>query len=236
MITTNNYFMKNILLIFLIFILYSCGEKPQILGSSYSWSNYHSTIRDIKIGDLQIRHVRTSDSSCNQGFWDGIELDGTINNDATIVIEKILKEIDNGKGKCTRGSQPASKYITLNSDGGYLVEGIALGKIFRKYQVSTSITKDQKCRSACSTAFLGGKFRDMDENALLMMHSPYLDKGYSIKCASKNEVSELKKYYIDMLDIETGNLLFDRTMKYCSKSDGWTLNPDAAEILGILKD
>jgi len=241
MITTNNYFMKNILLIFLIFVLYSCGpttafvEKPQILGSSYNWSHYHSTIKDIKIGDLKIRHVRTSDSSCNQGFWDIIELDGTINNDATIVIEKILKEIDNGKGKCIRGSQHIATTITLNSDGGYLVEGIALGRMFRKYQVLTSLTKDQKCRSSCSTAFLGGKFRKMSNDALLMMHSPYLDNGYSIKCASKNEASELKKYYIDMLDIETGNLLFDRTMNYCSKSDGWTLNPDAAEILGILK-
>ena len=228
--------MKTILLISLIFTLYSCGSitRPSILGSSYSWINYHSTINDIMIGDLNIKHVRISDSSCNQGYNDKIELDGTINNDATIIIEKFLKEINNDIGKCIKGSETISTEITLNSDGGYLVEGIALGRIFRKYEVETSITKNQKCRSSCSTAFLGGKFRDMRHDALLMIHSPYKEYGFFIKCASKNEISLLKKYYIEMLGVETGNLLFDRTMQYCSKSDGWTLNPDAAEILGIL--
>ena len=238
MITTNNYFMKNILLICLIFALYSCGptayvEKPNILGSSHVWTNYHSTIKDIKIGDLNIKQVRISDSSCSQGFKDVIELDGIINNDATIVIEKILKEIQNGIGQCSQSGSEFTE-ITLNSDGGYLVEGIALGRIFRKYNVMSSLTKDQKCRSACSTAFLGAKYRKMSNDALLMMHSPYLDYGSSIKCASKKEASILKEYYIDMLGADVGNLLYKRTMQYCSKSDGWKLNPDAAEILGIL--
>ena len=65
--------MKNLKYICLIFILYSCAPSnysPQILGSSYVWIDYHSTIKDIKIGDLRIRHVRTNDSSCNKGFDD----------------------------------------------------------------------------------------------------------------------------------------------------------------------
>ena len=231
--------MKNIIIICLIFVLYSCGsstyvEKPNILGSTYVWIDYHSTIKDIKIGDLRVRHVRTNNSSCNQGFDDVIELDGTINNDATIVVEKILKEINDGVGKCVVGSQPLATTIALNSDGGYLVEGIALGKIFRKYGAQTVLYKNQKCRSSCSTAFFGGKYRSMVENALLMMHSPYLDEGYSIRCASNNEARILKEYYKDMLGNDVGKLLYNRTMQYCSKSDGWELNPDAAQILGIL--
>ena len=52
--------MKNIILISLIFILYSCEsyvDKPKILGSSYHWINYHSTIKDIKIGELNIKQI-----------------------------------------------------------------------------------------------------------------------------------------------------------------------------------
>ena len=231
--------MKIITLVFLIFFLYSCGtstyvEKPKILGSSYVWVDYHSTIKDIKIRDLRIRHIKLKNAECNQGFMDVIELDGTINNDATIVVERILKEIDNSTNKCIKGSTPISTIITLNSDGGYLVEGIALGKIFRKYEVNTQISKDQKCRSACSTAFFGGFFRTMEHDGLLMMHSPYLDYKYTIKCASKNESKVLKNYYIEMLGQNVGNLLHDRTMQYCSKTDGWELNPDAARIFGIL--
>ena len=37
-----------------------------------------------------------------------------------------------------------------------------------------------------------------------------------------------------MLGQNVGNLLHDRTMQYCSKTDGWELNPDAARIFGIL--
>jgi len=229
--------MKNLKFLCLIFILYSCApstHSPQILGSSSAWINYHSTIKDIKIGDLRIRHIRNNDSSCNKGFMDAIELDGTINNDATIVIDKILKEIKNGIGKCYRGSRPVSTTVLLSSDGGYLVEGIALGRIFRKYEVTTGLANNQKCRSACSTAFFGGEYRDMLENSLLMMHSPYLDQGYSIKCASNNEAKILKEYYKEMLGNDVGKLLYNRTMQYCSKSDGWELNADAAKILGIL--
>ena len=93
--------------------------------------------------------------------------------------------------------------VSLNSDGGLLIEGIALGKVFRKHKVHTTITKDQKCRSSCSTAFLGGSTRNMEYNALLMMHSPYLDLGSYIKCATKKDVHILKEYYIEKINNST---------------------------------
>ena len=90
--------------------------------------------------------------------------------------------------------------------------------------------------SSCSTAFFGGIYRKMKKDAEIMMHSPYIKTGFiSIQCASTTQATKLKNYYNLMLGWDTGNLLYERTMKYCSTNDGWRLNKDAAELYGILK-
>jgi len=48
--------------------------------------------------------------------------------------------------------------VYLNSLGGSLEEGMALGRLFHRARIRTAIIgKDVVCRSACSTAFLGGR-------------------------------------------------------------------------------
>jgi hypothetical protein len=44
----------------------------------------------------------------------------------------------------------------------------------------------------------------------------------------------LRRYYIARIGDEDGELLFNRTMKYCSNKNGWRLNRDAAGLFGIL--
>ena len=76
----------------------------------------------------------------------------------------------------------------------------------------------------------------MLQDAELMMHSPYLETdSSSIICASKLQSQNLKDYYIEMLGLKTGNLIFDRTMRYCDTNNGWRLNKDAAEVFSLLK-
>ena len=68
------------------------------------------------------------------------------------------------------------------------------------------------------------------------MHSPYLKKSSdNIKCLSKNKTQHLEKYYTEMLGMKVGNVIFDRTLKYCSMFEGWHLNGDAADVFGLLK-
>ena len=49
----------------------------------------------------------------------------------------------------------------------------------------------------------------------------------------KNSAVELKNYYIKKIGEDDGTLLFDRTMKYCGKAEGWFLNKDAAKLFNI---
>ena len=202
-------------------------KKPNILGSDLVWVDYMETIRDVKVSNLRIKQVRLKSKSCSKGYKDVLELDGRFNDDAVFILDKLLAEIS----KICR----FAPMVTLNSGGGYIVSGIEVGELFRKYDVSAQIVKGQKCQSSCSTAFFGALYRSMDDGAVLMMHSPYIySTPYSISCASKEDASKLEKYYYKMLGYDTAKILFDRTMEYCSTSNGWTLNKDAAEIFGVL--
>ena len=204
------------------------NTTPNILGSSFVWENYIETVKDIRVSNLRIKVVKLKNNTCNARIRHVIEIEGMINDDTVFILEKLLQD-------AYRICPEVATTVTLNSGGGYINSGIEVGKLFRKYYVKTHLTKDQKCMSSCSTAFLGGYYRSMTDDSELMMHSPYLNTGYnSIKCASKKDVNNLLKYYQDMIGIDLGNLLFDRTMQYCDTNNGWTLNADAAEVFGIL--
>ena len=72
-----------------------------------------------------------------------------------------------------------------------------------------------------------------------MLHSPYirLGKGYnsnenSISCNIPEEMkNELDSYYSKMLGNEIGSRLYERTMWYCSSSDGWVVKGSSAALL-----
>ena len=125
--------------------------------------------------------------------------------------------------------------VYLNSGGGYLEDGFKLGKIFRKYGAQTSIADwGGECYSSCATAFLGGKFRHMGKESIIMFHAPYTYSsisGQDISCSKSDQ--ELLSYFETMLNKVDGKFLYERTMSYCSSSSGWTLNNDAAEIFEI---
>ena len=53
----------------------------------------------------------------------------------------------------------ASATVVLNSPGGLLLEGMALGQVIRQLGFSTSVAKGGVCHSACVFALLGGVYR-----------------------------------------------------------------------------
>jgi ATP-dependent protease ClpP protease subunit len=225
--------MKNSFILILIFLLSNCSSTPNIAGSNYIWPNYKSTFRSIEVNNLKINQVIVKDLKCNNKERHIIELNGIINYDTSLIVEKILSEI-NSKYRCFYKSTPIVTEVTLNSKGGLLADGYRMGEIFKKYGVHATITNNQVCMSSCSMAFIGAKFRRMNGNAKLMVHSPYRRTGYrTIECIKNDQANKLKKYYISMLGENTGSTLYDRTMKYCTASDGWTINKDAADLFGI---
>ena len=229
--------MKIFIIILLNLFVISCttsSNKPSVLGSSnMEWVEYVSTEKDILINDLRIKLILLNSDNCLKGKSYVIEIDGEINSEATFVIDSLLKELDSKKCINNEGVHLVTN-ITLNSAGGYVESGIKLGKIFRKHSVATQLAKGQECSSSCAYAFVGGKYRTMGNNTELMFHSPYYTADFkNIYCTTKQSEKELSNYFISMLGDKFGNTLFTKTMNYCSLTDGWSVNKDAAKIYGL---
>ena len=225
---------KLLLVIASLFIVSCVGRWHQIAGGTSGWNmDEVNVISDIMVTNLQIRHVRMPSTFCSQGHIDHIELNGIINKDSLLVIERLLNKVD----RCT--DDKGVKYaisVFMNSSGGSLSYGYKIGRLFRKHNVGTTVTGGQECSSSCAVAFLGGNYRYLKYSGILMFHAPYVITGSSnlvINCAAKSSRIELKEYYIEMLGETAGKVLFDRTMDYCSTSKGWKINADAAKIFGI---
>jgi ATP-dependent protease ClpP protease subunit len=187
------------------------------------------TIRNIKVNNLSIREYTTS-QSCDSGTHHSIYLIGEINDDSVAILEKVLSSMP----ECIKNNRRIVPSIYLKSKGGYLSDGFKVGELFSRYSVQTIIGDGDECMSACSTAFLGGKFRTMEGSAKLMVHAPYYYLNrYTIECQSTVQAANLKNYYIQRLGTNEGETLFNRTMRYCSTTEGWTLNKDAAKLFGI---
>ena len=115
-----------------------------------------------------------------------------------------------------------------------------MGRTFRTHGLKTIISNDSACASSCAVAYLGGVERLMEDNAIIMFHSPYLPDLNALgervaNCEVGGETTvELLDYYQEMTSPEQGERLFDRTMSYCSAEDGWVLRGSAAaELFGV---
>lgn len=222
---------------FLISILLTaCGSprspRHEILGTTYGWEASKVTVlSDIVINSLRVRYVRMKSENCKSGFKDHLELSGPIGLDSSEVVARILEKIPRCHNVTGNGWTVPAVY--LNSNGGLLKDGYRLGQTFRQFSVQTVITNKQLCASSCAIAFLGGKFRIMQGDGKLSFHSPYVRNGASISCPSKEEARDLNDYYARFLEPKNSQFLFDRTMAFCSRNEGWEINADAAKLFGI---
>lgn len=100
-----------------------------------------------------------------------IFLDGTIQRNTNRDFEEYL----------LHNKIPERSLVYLNSPGGNLLGGIELGRVIRKYGLSTDIGKHATkatrseiepgtCYSACAYAYLGGRFRYLQEGSLFGVH------------------------------------------------------------------
>ena len=134
-------------------------------------------------------------------------IDGVIDEATPAQVEKILS------------SHNGEMEVYLNSQGGNLVAGLKMGKIFRKYRAATFVGKYRHlgksennprvyriepggCESACAFAFLGGYYRFMySSQSKLGVHRFWsvagpkvddLDSGQVITAAIVNYLSEMQ--------------------------------------------
>ena len=208
--------------------------EQDILGSDSILTGFYIVQQDITVGSLRIRRIRKPTSLCISGYRDHIQLDGEINEDSAYIINKMLENTT----KCETPN--GNRYITdvyLNSEGGSLIDGYKIGEAFKHHGVHAKIVGGQVCASACANAFLGAKFRSMKFDGTLLFHAPYVEMGGNrILCANTEIDLGMRKYFSKMLGNKEGDVLFNRTMKYCSNKSGWTINKGAAEIYGLLNE
>ena len=207
-------------------------EKRFREGSGSGWPTSEvEVLLDAKVNGLRMRHVRVESDECKTGYMDHIELDGFIGADSTVMVERLIKRL----APCISPSngRRVSNNIYLSSAGGYLYDGYSLGKLFRENGMTTVVTGHQECASSCATAFLGGLYRKMSGNGVLIFHSPYTRTGIGINCDDKGQVSGLAKYYNQYMSQNDSKLLLERTLSYCSTKNGWTINAGAAALYNI---
>ncbi|MCU0952957.1 MAG: hypothetical protein MUC68_18525 [Burkholderiaceae bacterium] len=62
--------------------------------------------------------------------------------------------------------------VLFNSGGGSEADGLAMGRLIRSAGLSTRITADAHCASACADAFLGGVARRVENGGRYGIHMP----------------------------------------------------------------
>lgn len=224
----------------LIILFSGCSQQPtenhQILGSRFEIPKSEIIIlSDSRENGLRIKHVRFRHKSCAGGILEFLEFDGEIGDSSTFLVEQYLRRVKPCQN--IKSKKRDSIKVFINSSGGLLKDGYALGKLFRKYEVSANIVNGQSCSSACAIAFLGAKYRSMSKKGKIMFHAPYIRKvglDSKVKCMNKNNSVVLKQYYVKALGKKGGIAVFENTMRKCSISGGWMPNQDAAKMYGII--
>jgi ATP-dependent protease ClpP protease subunit len=201
-------------------------------------------LQDVQVSGLRVKLERSHMTSTSyfyeycrgRRYRDTIDVNGVINSDTAFIIGNMLKRISETM-ECSPRKQTPVPMVFLNSNGGSVYDGFEIGNLFNQYRVHAVVLGwdggYSTCASSCAIAFLGAPYRSMDGR--MVFHAPYTYVGNSrqINCKNTAVNDDLKGYYRHFLGNENGDRLYDRTMRYCSTDDGWTVNEDAALMYGI---
>ena len=207
---------------------WNCYDGVQV---HWEYSPQFEDIKKYNIDTLRVTSRRVITQKCPQLLL----IEGMISPDSSFTVSTLLKQISECKAEHNEVGQVT---ISMASSGGILKDGYTLGEALRKYKVKTTIENTKTCASSCAVAFLGGVSRDIEPNGIILFHSPYYtsdDASPEINCDIGAEVKdELNSYYNQMIGETNGNRIFERTMWYCDKSNGWTIKGnEGAALYGI---
>lgn len=214
-----------------------CNNIPSTKGASSAVeANLVEEVYNIDL--LRITTITTEDHRCASGANQTLILEGQIGPDSSFAMNRLLEDLESCRD--AEGALINKVEAHLSSGGGFLRDGYELGRTLKKYNVRAVIKDTKVCASSCAVAFLGGSSRSIEDKGQIMFHAPYFSgkNKYGekdIDCdVGEESLNELKDYYIEMTDKETGERLFERTMWYCSANDGWVVTGGAAaELYGI---
>lgn len=133
-----------------------------------------------------------------------VYLDGEIDADAAKRFETFVAAND----------IPYTSTVVMNSPGGSLVAGIELGRAIRKRgfttDVGTRIKRDGRdgyepgiCMSACTLAFIGGRFRHLSDGSRFGVHRFYFTKRSDDASDIAQMMSALVVAHIRDMEVDT---------------------------------
>lgn len=105
---------------------------------------------------------------------------------------------------------PTVEGIVLSSDGGYVVEGRGVARLIQAHGLDTYVF--DVCKSACTTAFIGGRARLMGEKGRLGFHQYSLEDGYPDTLLDPREEQEKDRRFFQRQGINPDFLkkVFDK--------------------------
>jgi hypothetical protein len=160
-----------------------------------------------------------------------IYLDGTIDAGAADRLSGII---------AAEGIDAASVY--LNSRGGDLAAGVAIGTVIREAGFSTAVGRETAdrlerapgvCFSACAFAYAGGGWRYLDDDAQIGVHRFHRESPRRDDLAAGQSVSGLITRYLSDMGVSTD--LF-ALMAQIPSEDLYVLRSEEARTLRLVND
>lgn len=212
-------------------------EMAEVARQKAYEAQWEKEVYNINLLRVTTRSAKDA-TECISGGVHIIELEGQISPDSSFAMDRLLERLRPCLGSDGKVKYPVT--VSLQSGGGILNDGYAMGNIFRARGVDAVVKDGKVCASSCAVAFLGGAKRVVEKEGLVMFHAPYFtgENVYGkrdVNCDVGDEaLAELRSYYVEMTDHDTGERILERTMWYCSAEDGWVIKGgSAAELYGI---
>lgn len=163
-----------------------------------------------------------------------IQLSGLIEKGDAFKLKLYISELNNRKNIA----------VYLDSDGGNLMEGMALGRLFHNGKIKTVIEEHKLCASSCALAFLGGVnkntgliWRTKSSNAELGFHTFYnnfkpdatfsADEANLLVRVSQFIILEMISYFEEM---EVNSNLLKKTLSTDGDEMYWVNNSEALDF------
>ncbi|MGR3717155.1 MAG: hypothetical protein ACU0B1_10450 [Thermohalobaculum sp.] len=88
---------------------------------------------------------------------------------------------DSAKFEAALDATPQAQSVFLNSNGGAIIESLAIGELVRRRAINTVILDEATCTSACGLIWLAGAKRYIFGSGKVGFHAAYIESGGQAK-------------------------------------------------------
>ncbi len=124
---------------------------------------------------------------------------------------------------------PSVGAIVLTSNGGRVTEGRRLAQLFKKSNLDTYVYGE--CKSACTTAFIGGRKRVLGPRAKLGFHQFSLDGAYFNPYVDAEAEQKIDLDFYTLQGI--GNEFLEEVFQ-ATHNEMWFPEPEALRAAGVI--